>query len=118
VSLRDVREATRIDEPADDIEAMSMGYDTVVAGGGAALSDGQRQRLVLARALVHRPRVLVLDEATSALDMTTEARVAEHLRELRCTVVVIAHRLSTFQDADLIVGSTVAASPRPATTTS
>ena len=103
LSLRAVEDAARAAELAADIEAMPMRYDTMVAEGGAALSGGQRQRLVLARALVHRPRVLILDEATSALDMTTEARVADNLRELRCTVVVIAHRLSTVQDADLIV---------------
>jgi ABC-type bacteriocin/lantibiotic exporter with double-glycine peptidase domain len=86
-----------------DIRAMAMGYDTVVADGGATLSGGQRQRLALARALVHDPAVLVLDEATSSLDATTERSVMESMRGLRATRIVIAHRLSTIVRADQIV---------------
>lgn len=86
-----------------DIRAMGMGYETIVADGGATLSGGQRQRLALARALVHDPAVLLLDEATSSLDATTERTVMEKLRELRATRIVIAHRLSTIVRADLIV---------------
>ncbi len=87
----------------DDIVAMPMGYESVIADGGASLSGGQRQRLALARALVHRPAVLLLDEATSALDSHTERGVMASLDELRCTRIVIAHRLSTIAHADLIV---------------
>ncbi len=86
-----------------DIRAMAMGYESIVADGGATLSGGQRQRLALARALVHDPAVLLLDEATSSLDSTTERDVMDHLRELRATRIVIAHRLSTIVNADLIV---------------
>jgi ATP-binding cassette, subfamily B, bacterial len=86
-----------------DIRAMGMGYETIVADGGATLSGGQRQRLALARALVHDPAVLLLDEATSSLDATTERTVMDKLRELRATRIVIAHRLSTIVRADLIV---------------
>ena len=86
-----------------DVRAMPMGYETVVADGGATLSGGQRQRLALARALLHEPAVLLLDEATSALDATTERAVMENLRASRATRIVIAHRLSTIIHADRIV---------------
>jgi ABC-type bacteriocin/lantibiotic exporter with double-glycine peptidase domain len=87
----------------EDILAMSMGYDTLVTDGGGSLSGGQRQRIALARALVHRPAILLLDEATSALDAITESRVHQHLAALRCTRIVIAHRLNTIREADLIL---------------
>ena len=87
----------------EDIMALPMRYDTLLADGGASLSGGQRQRLALARALVRRPRVLVLDEATSALDSITEQKVHANLATLRSTRVIIAHRLSTVRDADLIL---------------
>jgi ABC-type bacteriocin/lantibiotic exporter with double-glycine peptidase domain len=87
----------------EDIMALPMRYDTLLADGGASLSGGQRQRLALARALVRRPRVLVLDEATSALDSITEKKVHANLATLRSTRVIIAHRLSTVRDADLIL---------------
>jgi ATP-binding cassette, subfamily B, bacterial len=87
----------------DDVLAMPMGYETLLADGGASLSGGQRQRLALARALVHRPAILLLDEATSALDTVTEVRIQRELAALRSTRIVIAHRLSTIRDADLIL---------------
>ena len=87
----------------DEIAALPLGYDTLLADGGASLSGGQRQRLALARALLHEPAVVVLDEATSALDTVNERRVQQELSALRCTRVVIAHRLSTIVSADRIV---------------
>lgn len=98
-----VTEAARTAQVHDDIAAMPMGYETVLSDGGASLSGGQRQRLALARALVRKPAVLVLDEATSALDAITEQQVQAALCQLRCTRVVIAHRLSTVRSADLIL---------------
>jgi ATP-binding cassette, subfamily B, bacterial len=82
---------------------MPMGYDTPLVDRGASFSGGQRQRLALARALMQKPAVLLLDEATSSLDAITESRVQQSLASLRYTRVVIAHRLSTVVDADLIL---------------
>ncbi|WP_413760143.1 NHLP bacteriocin export ABC transporter permease/ATPase subunit [Streptomyces sp. MMBL 11-3] len=86
----------------DDIRRMPMGLHTVVSGTGA-VSGGQRQRLMIAQALIRRPRILYLDEATSALDNETQRTVIESTRALRATRVVIAHRLSTVMDADRVI---------------
>ena len=99
----DVVRAARLACIDQDIDAMTMGYATVLVEGGASLSGGQRQRLVLARALAHRPSILLLDEATSALDAVTEAAVYRNLASLGCTSIVIAHRLSTVTRAETIV---------------
>lgn len=101
--LSRVVEASQMAHIHQDVLAMPMAYETLVADGGASLSGGQRQRLALARALVHRPAILLLDEATSSLDTVTEARIHRELAELRCTRVVIAHRLSTVRQADVIL---------------
>jgi len=87
----------------DDILAMPMGYDTPVADGGASLSGGQRQRIALARAVLRQPAVMFIDEGTSALDNATEARVIANIERLRCTRITIAHRLTTIQNADVIL---------------
>lgn len=96
-------EAAELAAIHDDIMAMPMQYDTFVSEGGSALSGGQRQRLAIARAIAHRPAIIMLDEATSHLDVETERRVAENLRTLACTQIIIAHRLSTIRDADVIL---------------
>ncbi|MFK4144691.1 NHLP bacteriocin export ABC transporter permease/ATPase subunit [Streptomyces sp. NPDC004065] len=87
---------------AEDIRRMPMGLHTIVSGGHA-VSGGQRQRLMIAQALVRRPRILFLDEATSALDNDTQRTVIESTRKLNATRVVIAHRLSTVLDADRVI---------------
>lgn len=98
-----VIEAAQIAAIADDIEKMSMSYDTPVSEGGSAFSGGQRQRLSLARALANHPSILLLDEATSALDIITERTVEQNLNRLPCTQIIIAHRLSTIRNANIIL---------------
>ena len=80
---------------AEDIRAMPMKMNTVISEGMGTLSGGQRQRLIIARAIAPRPKVLLFDEATSALDNLTQRTVSESLESLKCTRIVIAHRLST-----------------------
>jgi NHLM bacteriocin system ABC transporter ATP-binding protein len=87
---------------AADIEAMPMGMQTFLLEGAAAISGGQRQRLMIARALIGRPRILLLDEATSALDSRSQAIVMQSLDRLNATRIFIAHRLSTIERADRI----------------
>jgi ATP-binding cassette subfamily C protein len=87
---------------AEDIKRMPMGLHTIVSGSGA-ISGGQRQRLMIAQALIRRPRILFFDEATSALDNETQRRVIESTHALNATRVVIAHRLSTVLDADRVI---------------
>jgi ATP-binding cassette subfamily C protein len=82
---------------------MPMNMHTVLLEGATTLSGGQRQKLMLARALVHRPRILLLDEATSALDNRSQNVVTENLARLKVTRIVVAHRLTTIQSADRIV---------------
>jgi len=87
---------------AEDIRAMPMGMYTLISEGAANISGGQRQRILIARAIVHRPRIILFDEATSALDNRTQAIVTESLNRLKTTRIVVAHRLSTVKDADVI----------------
>ncbi|MFF4394200.1 NHLP bacteriocin export ABC transporter permease/ATPase subunit [Streptomyces sp. NPDC001480] len=87
---------------AEDIQRMPMGLHTIVSGSGA-ISGGQRQRLMIAQALIRRPRILFFDEATSALDNDTQRTVIDSTRGLNATRIVIAHRLSTVLDADRVI---------------
>jgi ATP-binding cassette, subfamily B, bacterial len=103
MAMEAVIEAATLAHIHDDIVRMPLGYDTLLASGGASLSGGQRQRLALARVLARRPSILVLDEATNALDAVTETQVHQELRAMRCTTIVVAHRLSTVAAADLIL---------------
>lgn len=88
---------------ADDIRAMPMGMHTIISEGNGGISGGQRQRLMIARAIANNPKVLMFDEATSALDNVTQKKVTEAIDSLNCTRIVIAHRLSTLQHADRIL---------------
>jgi ATP-binding cassette, subfamily B, bacterial len=85
------------------IAALPHGYDTRLGENGLILSAGQRQRLAIARALVHEPALLVLDEATSALDVETEARVCQRLGALSCTRIVITHRVDAIDHCDEVI---------------
>lgn len=101
--LEDIWRAAEIAGIADDIRALPMGLHTVVTEGASAFSGGQIQRLLLARALMGQPKILLLDEATSALDNVSQAQVSQNIDVLGCTRIVVAHRLSTVRNADVIL---------------
>ena len=103
LSIEDAWEAAEVAGIADDIRAMPLGMRTVVSEGSGGISGGQKQRLMIARAIAPKPRILILDEATSALDNRTQKKVSEALDALRCTRIVIAHRLSTIKNCDRIL---------------
>lgn len=103
LSMDEAWEAAEIASIADDIKAMPMGMHTVVAEGQGGISGGQKQRLMIARAVAPKPKVLMFDEATSALDNITQKKISEAIDSLNCTRIIIAHRLSTIQHADRII---------------
>ncbi len=103
LTLDDAWEAAELAGVAEDIRRMPMGMHTIVSEGGGGISGGQRQRLVIARAIAPRPKLMILDEATSALDNITQHKVSESLSGLGCTRIVIAHRLSTIRSCDRII---------------
>lgn len=86
-----------------DILSNPLGFNTIVSETGVNFSGGQRQKISLARALVHNPKILILDEATSALDNVSERNIYENILNLNCTKIIIAHRLSTIKNADRII---------------
>lgn len=88
---------------AQDIREMPMGMQTMISEGQGGISGGQKQRLLIARAIAPKPNVLIFDEATSALDNLTQKKVTEALDSYKCTRIVIAHRLSTIQSCDRIL---------------
>lgn len=103
LTMDEAWEAAEMAGIADDIRAMPMGMHTVVGEGGAGLSGGQCQRLMIARAVAPKPKILMFDEATSALDNVTQRIVCDSLDALKCTRVVIAHRLSTIRTCNRII---------------
>ena len=103
LSLDDAWDAAGKAGLKEDIERMPMGMFTFVSEGQGGISGGQKQRLMIARAIAPKPRILMFDEATSALDNVTQKKVSQSLDALKCTRVVIAHRLSTIRQCDRIV---------------
>ena len=100
-----VRAAAQVANIADYIEALPLAYNTMIGQDGQGISQGQRQRLLIARVVYKDPRIVFLDEATNALDAKNERLITDRLRTFYAgkTVVVVAHRLSTVRDADHIV---------------
>lgn len=103
LSEEDAWKAAEMSGLAEDIRRMPMGMHTLISEGGSGVSGGQRQRLMIARAIAPKPRVLIFDEATSALDNITQKQVSDALNALKCTRIVVAHRLSTIRQCDRIV---------------
>ena len=96
-------EAAEIAGIAEDIRNMPMKMNTLISEGGGGISGGQKQRLMIARAVAPKPKVLMFDEATSALDNITQKKVSESLDRMNCTRIVVAHRLSTIRNCDRII---------------
>jgi len=99
----DAWEAAEAAGIAEDISEMPMGMQTVISEGSSNISGGQRQRLMIARALVGKPAILIFDEATSALDNRSQSIVTESLDKLHATRIVVAHRLSTIRGCDRVI---------------
>ena len=105
IDTRRLEEAARLANIHGYVMSLPLGYNTVIGRDGTGLSQGQRQRILIARAVYRNPRFILLDEATNSLDARNERVIVERLREFfrGRTVVVIAHRLSTVRDADQII---------------
>lgn len=103
LSLDEAWEAARLAGMEADIQNMPMGMHTVLSEGSGGISGGQRQRLMIARAIAPKPKVLMMDEATSALDNITQKQVSDALGAIRSTRIIIAHRLSTIKQCDRIL---------------
>lgn len=102
-TMDDAWEAARIAGIEEDIHAMPMGMHTVISEGSGGISGGQKQRLMIARAVISKPQILIFDEATSALDNITQNHVANSIASFNSTRIVVAHRLSTIKKCDRII---------------
>lgn len=103
LTMEEAWEAAAMAGMDEDIRDMPMGMHTVLSEGNGGISGGQKQRLMIARAIAPRPKLLFLDEATSALDNITQKQVSDSLNRMKCTRIVIAHRLSTIRECDRIL---------------
>ena len=102
-TMKDAWEAVRLVGMEQDIKELPMGMSTLISEGGGGFSGGQKQRLLIARALMNKPSILIFDEATSALDNISQKIVSDNLSGLGCTRIAIAHRLSTIRNCDRII---------------
>jgi ATP-binding cassette subfamily B protein len=103
--MEQIREAAKIAGADGFIERMPKGYDTILEQGGQELSQGERQLLTIARAVLADAPIMILDEATSSVDTVTERKIRRAMLNI-CksrTSFIIAHRLSTIRDSDLII---------------
>ncbi|MBQ8979240.1 MAG: ATP-binding cassette domain-containing protein, partial [Oscillospiraceae bacterium] len=103
LTVKQAWEAAKIAGIADDIRNMPMGMNTVISEGQGGISGGQKQRIMIARAIAPKPKILMFDEATSALDNKTQKQISDALDALKCTRIVVAHRLSTIKNCDRIL---------------
>lgn len=103
VTSQKIEEVCKAVQIYDEIMAMPMKFNTIISEMGSNISGGQRQRLALARALINNPSIVILDEVTSALDTINEERITKYIKSQGCTQIIVAHRLSTIKDADIIV---------------
>ena len=102
VTSQKIEEVCKAVQVYDEIIAMPMKFNTIISEMGSNISGGQRQRIALARALINNPSIVILDEATSALDTINEERITKYIKSKGCTQIIVAHRLSTIKDADII----------------
>ncbi|MDM5178908.1 peptidase domain-containing ABC transporter [Massilia sp. DJPM01] len=102
-SMEHIKSCAQLTQIDADIEAMRMGYETIIADMGSSLSGGQKQRVLLARALYKRPKILVMDEATSALDVALESEVNTAIAALDMTRIIVAHRPQTIASARRLI---------------
>ncbi len=103
LTIDDAWEAVKMAGMEEDIKSMPMGMHTVISEGAGTISGGQKQCLLIARAIIHKPKIIFFDEATSALDNTTQDMVIKSLDQLKATRIVIAHRLSTIINCNKII---------------
>lgn len=102
VTSQKIEEVCKAVQIYDEIMAMPMKFNTIIPDLGSNISGGQRQRIALACALINNPSIVILDEATSALDTINEERITKYIKSQGCTQIIVAHRLSTIKDADII----------------
>ena len=102
VTSQKIKEVCKAVQIYDEIIAMPMKFNTIISEMGSNISGGQRQWIALARALINNPSLVILDDATSALDTINEERITKYIKSKGCTQIIVAHRLSTIKDADII----------------